>query len=817
MDRSLNSDDKEDDDGRKLLPPRPKPLHKRTWSGGVNLSGLERVLTSFTPPLLMRKRAATIEEEREEFHNRNQQFLQSVQKAPRPDSLLRQSASGSYRGSPQQKATSLESIGDDKWEQDDEGSSEGSDLPPAPNRVESKDMHLLNEAERHQLSESSFDETKDESTAETPDYQRQTRSRFEQKLDLERQEEMARKLSGVIDRNMSKTPREKEQFIREYAKELEQERESLIKQWKAEFEAKMSGAAPSTIRDPQQNANTELFHEKYAEARRQSIFNMLATLEVFICNMPLTIAALALSWATLGVVWFKFGAEHLTMQGKCKPVHFHDPENTYVHEFPGSFSCEQEPIYKGLLYFHFSCTIFAAILASFFLLKVVLAWRVVSEDLANPVTATPVGVICITLEVICAAGGKFGKVGVFVVAIFHGLFAFWYLYVAVFKFKLLPDPSWFPGMVGLAYAAVKTWLICNLVGKIFLAVRSYFFAGGTFDIAQSLTFCILSQLCLSFFFGIFFISIIRVALNKKIAAPVCWIQLSAPSIALYAATIMSQPTYEQEMLIEQSARANHSYHVQMHEYYLPFLHCMFALCLLGMASSVHSLWARWDVFKQKEFSPAHLAFCFPTLSHTNAVQAYRASLNSFSTMPQSSLFHRALYLYWVTCLVVGSIVNIIFTYKALIRLPKWTNINITGEDEPPKPSETMMSEMLNDAHEIFDQPFVSPAVLQANETGTLIRVRRGTEDYRLHGPYVRTRHVTAFGFDPTLSLEELRDERARLMDWVARNAPRTRNRTLSIPVFLKLRGNKGQGIYGTFGDEEPPTTSHRRSQTMGDI
>lgn len=325
------------------------------------------------------------------------------------------------------------------------------------------------------------------------------------------------------------------------------------------------------------------------------------------------------------------------------------------------------------------------------------------------------------------------------------------------------------------------------------------------------------QLCLSFFFGLFFISIIRVALNQKIAAPVCWMQLSAPSIALYASTIMSQPTAVQQALMASSDSARYAYLVQMHTFYLPFQHGMFALCLLGMASSLHSLWTRWETLTQKPFSPAHLAFGFPTLSHTNAVQAYRSSINAFSSIPRNGSFHMTLYTYWITCLIVGSVVNLVLSYKALVRLPLWTNISITGEDEPPNPSETIMSEMLKDAHEVLDQPFVSPAVLQANETGTLIRVRRGTEEYRRHGPYIRTRHVASFGFDPTLSLDELRDERARLFDWVARNAPRTRNRTLSIPLFMKLKDKGGQGIYGTFGESELSGQRHRRSQTMGDI
>jgi len=122
--------------------------------------------------------------------------------------------------------------------------------------------------------------------------------------------------------------------------------------------------------------------------------------------------------------------------------------------------------------------------------------------------------------------------------------------------------------------------------------------------------------------------------------------------------------------------------------------------------------------------------------------------------------------------------------------------------------------MLPDTREFLDGPFVSPAVLQANEAGTLVRVRRGTEDYRIHGPYVRTRQVTALGFDPTLDDAELRQERAALLDWVARIPPRTRHRTLSIPMMMKLKNERGEGIYGSF--QGAPDKSHKRSKTMSD-
>ena len=73
-------------------------------------------------------------------------------------------------------------------------------------------------------------------------------------------------------------------------------------------------------------------------------------------------------------------------------------------------------------------------------------------------------------------------------------------------------------------------------------------------------------------------------------------------------------------------------------------------------------------------------------------------------------------------LLAGTTVNRIFTYKFVSRLPQWTKVDISGEEAPPAPYETMTHEMLDDrgAHEsMFRQQFVSPAVLEANEAGAM--------------------------------------------------------------------------------------------------
>jgi hypothetical protein len=302
---------------------------------------------------------------------------------------------------------------------------------------------------------------------------------------------------------------------------------------------------------------------------------------------------------------------------------------------------------------------------------------------------------------------------------------------------------------------------------------------------------------------------------------------------MYAMTIMAQPSPGRAILLETSPELATRFDDMHRQIYLPMQHTMMILSLIGFASSLHCLWSRWPQFRKKEFSPAHIAFVFPILSHTNAVQAYRSGVDSFSNIPVGNPFKVTLFTYWLSCLIFGTILNFIITYKYVVRLPKWTKIDVaflSDEEPPPSPSHTIVHGMLIEekgAHECLNQTFTSPAVLQANEAGALVRVRRGTEDYENYGPYVRTRQVTALGFDLTLTEEELRRERAELLDWVAKKAPRTRNRTLSIPQAFKLRDSgDSSDVYGTFfageaasredsKEEDPEQGRHQRSNTWG--
>jgi len=410
---------------------------------------------------------------------------------------------------------------------------------------------------------------------------------------------------------------------------------------------------------------------------------------------------------------------------------------------------------------------------------------------------TPIGVVCITL--ICVAAGRFGVVGettVVIVSAFHVFISFWFLYKAIFVFKLQPDPSWFPCTVGIAYAAIKTWLYYPIPGFL------------------------LMLLCMIYFFGTFFTAIYRATVNVNIAAPVCFISLSAPSITMYAMTIMAQPTLEQEAQLEASPDMMTWWKGIHRTLYLPVMHSMMFLSLVGLVSSLQCLWARWHVFKKKAFSPAHVAFIFPMLSHTNSVQAYRSGVIAYSGMAVGSPYKVAIFSYWLTFLVVGTILNLIFTYKYIRKLPEWTQIYITPDDlevEPPNPNETEVSLLwlgADENHECLRQPFTSPAVLQANEAGSLVRLRRGTTPLTSASPFLRTRHVFAVGFETVMTDDELRSERAKLLDWVAKNKARQRNKTLSIPQnFFKVEST--EGLLGSNYGSITLNQNHQRSNTLG--
>jgi hypothetical protein len=278
-------------------------------------------------------------------------------------------------------------------------------------------------------------------------------------------------ISELTNRFQQGKSDKQEEWMDDYVQELEKEREVLIAQWKAEFESEHNTHPGSEMK--QTESSIQRYVSSYTTPCWESVVALLSYAEVFISNMPMTIGAVGLSWVTMGVVWFKFTEEMLP---QCVPTHYNSPQCTFL-EFPGCFSgegCHSSPIFRSALVFHYFCHIVAGTCCLMFLLKAVVAWRVVVDELSDPTKSTPMGVVCITMVCVFSGRGAVGEAIVLVTSAFHFCLAIWFFYMT-YKFRMLPDPSWFPNTVGLAYASIKTWLYFPLPGKIMMSVSAFKF------------------------------------------------------------------------------------------------------------------------------------------------------------------------------------------------------------------------------------------------------------------------------------------------------------------------------------------------------
>ena len=115
----------------------------------------------------------------------------------------------------------------------------------------------------------------------------------------------------------------------------------------------------------------------------------------------------------------------------------------------------------------------------------------------------------------------------------------------------------------------------------------------------------------------------------------------------------------------------------------------------------------------------------------------------------------------------------ILTWKFFAHLPGWCQIDVEDDEMPPEPEDTMLTQLLQkgQAGDAMNQDYVSAAVLQANESGALVRV---LQDGRMK--YVRSRRMPSMGFDPIMNMSELMSERDRLLQHVTYAADPTRDR-----------------------------------------
>jgi len=297
-------------------------------------------------------------------------------------------------------------------------------------------------------------------------------------------------------------------------------------------------------------------------------------------------------------------------------------------------------------------------------------------------------------------------------------------------YRTLPEPSWYPNTTAIGICAVKLWMYYPTIGILFMLL--------------STSFCII----------LLPISICRTFLGDKISASVCWMQMSAPSYALYALTIMGQPNTSNGDYPE-----GKSLFQQIHRIiYLPFMHFFFILGVMAVLSSVYGVYRRWNYFRNQPFSPAYAAFTCPQLTHANAIQSYRSALNAFSALEATHPYRIFITYYWILFLFLGTILSLYVSTRYLSNLRYW--IWHEEEEEPPAPNETSMIHLLTIGDD-FISSYISPAILQANETGIL---------YKTDGTvYRRTKRISALGFIPTLTSSEMMLEHQFLLDYFAKH------------------------------------------------
>jgi hypothetical protein len=248
---------------------------------------------------------------------------------------------------------------------------------------------------------------------------------------------------------------------------LEKERSKLIQQWKAEARAEAVVSRRAQEANQWHKQLGLKLNSEWRKFKKRS-YRCFTSTEAVIANLPLTIGAVAMAVVTLGVVWFKFAEENLA---SCEPVQFHSSQCTFP-EFPGCFYCDTSAkLYKVALFFHFSCKITAGFMAMSVVLKVLLATRVVLDEMSSPTTASPAGLLCMTTVCVFAGRGLIGQFMVTAAACVHLGLVIWFIYMAL-AYHIMPDPSWFPNTVGVGLTAVKTWLYYPMPGHLLMAVRT---------------------------------------------------------------------------------------------------------------------------------------------------------------------------------------------------------------------------------------------------------------------------------------------------------------------------------------------------------
>lgn len=167
------------------------------------------------------------------------------------------------------------------------------------------------------------------------------------------------------------------------------------------------------------------------------IYQLYISAKLLICNLPLSFAAISFSISLLGIVWLKWTQEIVP---SCKEVNFHTSQCNFP-EFPGCYFCDEfNPWYRAALHFHSACSWVAGTSVLLYFAKAICCWRVFIDEMSSPTTASPSGLIFITMSM--SFVGKFGTFGallVFLASTLHLILVVWFIYMSL-AYQTMPDP-----------------------------------------------------------------------------------------------------------------------------------------------------------------------------------------------------------------------------------------------------------------------------------------------------------------------------------------------------------------------------------------
>ena len=205
---------------------------------------------------------------------------------------------------------------------------------------------------------------------------------------------------------------------------------------------------------------------KSAERNVNFFQRLMIRTKLLICNLPLSAAAISFSIVLLGIVWLRRAEEILAA---CKEVNFHSSQCNFP-EFPGCYFCDTfDNRYQMAVMFHTVCSYVGGLSVALYAAKAMLFGRVFIDEMSSPTTASPAGLIFMTMALAFTGKGPEGAVAVFVASFLHFALLLWFIYMSL-AYQTMPDPSWFPNTIGIGLCAVKVWFYNPLWGHFLIAM-----------------------------------------------------------------------------------------------------------------------------------------------------------------------------------------------------------------------------------------------------------------------------------------------------------------------------------------------------------